>query len=98
VRQGTVIAAYSSPDNRPQIPFWPLLFANVTLRLLGSDDFPTEAKQQAAQDLTAVAAEKRLDFQIAPAYPLDRIAEAHEAVEVGARGGRVLVALQPLAG
>ncbi len=98
VRQGTVIAAYSSPDNRPQIPFWPLLFANVTLRLLGSDDFPTEAKQQAAQDLTVVASERRLDFPIAPAYPLDQIAEAHEAVEAGARVGRVLVALQPLAG
>jgi hypothetical protein len=45
-----------------------------------------------------VAAERRLDFQITPAYPLDQIAEAHEAVEAGARGGRVLVALQPLAG
>jgi hypothetical protein len=33
-----------------------------------------------------------------PAYPLDQIAEAHEAVEAGSRGGRVLVALQPLAG
>jgi NADPH2:quinone reductase len=93
VRQGTVIAAYSSPDDRPHIPFWPLLFANVILRLLGSDDFPTEAKQQAAHDLTALAAEGRLDIQIAPAYPLDRIAEAHEAVDAGARGGRVLVAL-----
>jgi NADPH2:quinone reductase len=92
-RQGTVIAAYSSPDDRPQIPFWPLLFANVTLRLLGSDDFPQEAKQQAAQDLTALAAEGWLDFQIAPAYPLDRIGEAHEAVEAGARGGRVLLTL-----
>jgi NADPH:quinone reductase len=93
VRQGTVIAVYSSPDDRPQIPFWPLLFANVTLRLLGSDDFPREAKQQAAEDLTALAAEGRLDLQIAPAYPLDRIAEAHEAVEAGSRGGRVLIAL-----
>jgi NADPH2:quinone reductase len=40
VRQGTVIAAYSSPDNRPQVPFWPLLFANVTLRLLDSGRLP----------------------------------------------------------
>ena len=59
---------------------------------------PDGAKQQAAQDLTVVAAARRLDFPIAPAYPFDQIAEAHEAVEAGARGGRVLVALQPLAG
>jgi NADPH:quinone reductase len=93
VRQGAVIAAYASSEDRPQIPFWPLLFANVTLRLLGSDDFPTEAKQHAAQDLTAVAAEKRLNLRIAPTYPIDRIAEAHGAVEAGARDGRVLIAL-----
>jgi NADPH:quinone reductase-like Zn-dependent oxidoreductase len=24
---------------RPEIPFWTMLFANVTIRLLGSDDF-----------------------------------------------------------
>ncbi len=51
-----VIAAYATRADRPELPFWPLLFANVTLRLLGSDDFPVEAKQQAARDLTAVAA------------------------------------------
>jgi NADPH2:quinone reductase len=33
-----------------------MLFANVTIRLFGSDDFPTEAKQQAARDLTSAAA------------------------------------------
>lgn len=36
--------AYSSPADRPALPFWPLLFSNVSLRLLGSDDFRTEAK------------------------------------------------------
>jgi NADPH2:quinone reductase len=93
VRQGAIIAAYSSPDERPQIPFWPLLFANVTLRLLGSDDFPAEAKDQAARDLSAVAAEGLLSVRIAPPYPLDRVADAHEAVEAGSPDGRVLVAL-----
>ena len=32
-----------------------MLFANVTLRLLGSDDFSAEAKQQAGIDLTEAA-------------------------------------------
>jgi NADPH:quinone reductase len=40
VRNGTVLAAYASPKDRPELPFWPMLFANVTIRLLGSDDFP----------------------------------------------------------
>ena len=51
-----VIAAYATRADSPEIPFWPMLFANVTLRLLGSDDFPAEAKQQAARDLTGTAA------------------------------------------
>ena len=51
-RNGAVIAAYATRRDRPEIPFWPLLFDNVTLRLLGSDDFPAEAKRQAARDLT----------------------------------------------
>jgi NADPH2:quinone reductase len=41
VRNGAVLAAYASPKDRPELPFWPLLFANVTIRLLGSDDFPS---------------------------------------------------------
>jgi NADPH2:quinone reductase len=91
VAQGAVVAAYSSPGERPALPFWPLLFANVTLRLLGSDDFPSEAKAAAARDLTAAAA-NGLRVTFARTYDLDRVADAHAAVESGA-GGRVLLAI-----
>ena len=53
-----VIAAYATRDPRPSFDFWPMLFANLTIRLLGSDDFPPAAKQQAAADLTAAAARR----------------------------------------
>jgi NADPH2:quinone reductase len=85
-----VIAAYGSPDERPAIPFWPLLFDNVTLRLLGSDDFPPEAQSRACGDLTDAVAAGRLRVPLAPAYPLAEIAAAHEAVETGSRG-RILL-------
>ena len=94
VAEHAVIAAYSSPDERPRLPFWPLLFANVTLRLLGSDDFPPEAKQQAAQDLTRAAVEGKVRVRSGNVYPLDEIAAAHLAVEAGAPGGRVLLRLR----
>jgi NADPH:quinone reductase len=92
VANEAVIAAYASPDDRPALPFWPLLFANVTLRLLGSDDFPASAKQQAIGDLLAAADAGALHVRTAPAFPLEEIALAHEAVEHGAPDGRVLVA------
>jgi NADPH2:quinone reductase len=90
--QGATVAAYSTSAEQTSIPFWPLLFQNVTLRLLGSDDFPTAAKQQAATDLTALAA-SGLSIPIAEPYPLKDIAAAHDAVAAGARNGRVLLAL-----
>jgi hypothetical protein len=43
------IAAYASRQDRPTFPFWPMLFNNTTIRLLGSDDFPSEAKEQGPQ-------------------------------------------------
>src|SRR5205085_6861347 len=52
---GGVIAAYATRLDRPDFPFWPMLFANLTIRLLGSDDFPPAAKRQAAVDLTTAA-------------------------------------------
>ena len=90
-RNGTVIAAYATRLDRTEVPFWPLLFNNVTLRLLGSDDFPVEANELAAGDLTAAAAEGAVRTTIADPFPLDRIAAAHDAVDAGARAGRVLV-------
>ena len=88
-----VIASYGSPQERPDLPYWPLAFQNVTVRLLGSDDFPAEAKRQAARDLTAAAAAGALTIRVAEPYPLDRIADAHRAVEAGAPDGRVLLKL-----
>ena len=82
---GTVIAAYATRDDRPDLPFWPLLFNNVTIRLLGSDDFPTAAKQQAAADLTTAARDGALPVTIGKPLPLERTADAHDQVDAGTR-------------
>ena len=87
-----VIAAYATRRDRPDLPFWPMLFANLTIRLLGSDDFPHEAKRQAADDLTTAARQGALSIPTGELLPLDRIAEAHERVEAGARK-RVLLSI-----
>src|SRR3954447_5026690 len=89
---GAVIAAYATRDPRPAFDFWPMLFANLTIQLLGSDDFPVAAKRQAAADLTAAAQEHALRIATDTPLPLDRIAEAHDRVDEGARR-RVLLAI-----
>jgi NADPH2:quinone reductase len=87
-----VIAAYATRRDRPDFPFWPLLFGNVTIRLLGSDDFPPAAKVRAAADLTAAARDGALSIAIGVPLPLDRAAEAHDRVDSGVRE-RVLLAV-----
>src|SRR3954467_2190057 len=87
-----VIAAYATRRDRPDFPFWPMLFANLTIRLLGSDDFPPAAKRQAAADLTSAASDGALRIPIGDPLPLERIAEAHDRVDAGARE-RVLLAI-----
>jgi NADPH2:quinone reductase len=69
-----------------------MLFANVTIRLLGSDDFPGDAKRQAATDLTAAARAGALSARIADPLPLDQIASAHERVDAGTRE-RILLSI-----
>ena len=69
-----------------------MLFANLTIRLLGSDDFPSAAKHQAAAELTVAAHQGALRIPIDDAMPLDRIAEAHDRVDAGTRR-RVVLAI-----
>jgi NADPH:quinone reductase len=92
VKNNSVIAAYATRRDRPDFPFWPMLFENVKIRLLGSDDFPVEAKRQAAADLTIAAHEGALSIAIAAPLPLERTAEAHDRVDAGSRE-RVLVTI-----
>jgi len=87
----TVVAAYATRQDRPGFPFWPMLFNNVTIRLLGSDDFPAAARQQAAADLTAAARGGALSIPI-DVLPLEQVAEAHDRVDQGARS-RILLAI-----
>ncbi len=91
--QGGVLAVYASPDAEPKLPLWPLLFNNVTIRLLGSDDFPEAAKQQAVTDITSCLEASALRAEIAQRFPLADIAAAHLAVERPQGPGRVLLSL-----
>lgn len=93
LRYGGEIATYATGDPEPQVPFWPLGFKNVTVRFLSNDDFPEEANQHAARDLTAALADGTLHYPVRARYPLDRIAEAHEDVEHGSGTTRVILEL-----
>jgi NADPH2:quinone reductase len=94
LRLGGSIAAYATGNPAPAIPFWPLLFKNVRLFLLGSDDFPAEARLAAARALNDALEADWPGFEVGARFPLESIAEAHAAVEGGRVSGRVVLRLR----
>jgi len=90
---GGSIAAYATDVDEPSIPFWPLVFKNIRVFFLGSDDFPLEAKAAAARALNEALQAGWEGFEIAERIPLSDIATAHEHVESPSRSGRVIVVL-----
>ncbi len=91
--QGGSLATYATGDPAPSIPFWPLVFKNIRLFFLGSDDFPVEAKATAAAELNEALDGGWPGLEIAERFPLNSIAEAHELVERGRGSGRVVVSV-----
>lgn len=93
LKLGGSIASYATDNAMPKIPFWQMVFKNVRVFFLGSDDFPKEAKQQAARDLNAALEAGWSGFEIGERIPLPDIAHAHELVERAVRPGRIVVVL-----
>jgi NADPH:quinone reductase len=91
LNQGGSIATYATDNATPKIPFWLLVFKNIRVFFLGSDDFPAEAKSLAARDINAALEAGWPGFEIAERIPLAEIARAHELVEHPVRRGRVVV-------
>lgn len=85
------IASYATDNSAPKVPVWQMIFKNIRLFFLGSDDFPKEAKLQAVRDLNGALDEGWTGFEIGERIGLADIARAHELAEHPVRRGRVVV-------
>lgn len=95
LRQHGSMAAYATGDGEPRIPFWPLVFKNIRLHFLGSDDFLPEQKSEAALALNGALEGAWTGFEISQVVPLLDIAKAHQMVEDRVAPGRVVLRIQP---
>jgi NADPH2:quinone reductase len=77
----------------PLLPFYPLMFKAITLRLVLVYILTPEARRRSIGNLTAALEAGALTHPIAGRFPLDEIARAHEAVEAGTKLGQILVSI-----
>ncbi|WP_394621391.1 NADPH:quinone reductase [Lentzea sp. JNUCC 0626] len=87
------IATYATSDPEAPLPYWLLAFKNITVQYLSNDDFPEEANDHAARDLTAALAAGDLHYPIAERFTLDQTADAQDAAERTGAAGRVIITL-----
>ena len=89
-----VIATYaSSAVMEPKLPFYPMMFQGITLRMVLVYILPEAARRQSIQDINQALGQGALVHAIAETYPLDRIAAAHQAVESGKAIGNIVVTI-----
>jgi NADPH:quinone reductase len=89
-----VIASYaSSAVMEPKLPFYPMMFQGITLRMVLVYILPEAARRQSIQDINQALVQGALVHAIAETFPLEKIAAAHQAVESGKAIGNVVVTI-----
>lgn len=92
IRTGGTIATYASTAvPEPKLPFYRMMFMDLTVRMVLVYEMPEEAKHRAIADIADWVAASRLAHRVARVLPLEDIAEAHELVESGAVRGAVVL-------
>lgn len=92
IRVGGTIATYSStvvPD--PTLPFFQMMYKDLTVRFVIVYAMPESAKQFAIADIEKALDADQLQHRIATRVPLDGIAGANELVEDGSIRGCVVL-------
>lgn len=84
IRMGGVIATYASAiQPRPAVPFYDLMYKDVTVRTVIVYGMPESAKDHAVADIDRALSKQRLIHRIAERMPLDEIVRGNELVESG---------------
>ena len=90
---GTIAAYGSAGDPAPQLPFMPMMFKDLTLRMVLVYILTPQARREALEGVTALLESGLLTHSVAASYPLDQIVTAHERVEQADKMGSVVVTI-----
>ncbi len=94
LKVGGVIATYSSTQvPEPQLPFFQMMYKDLTVRMIIVYAMPESAKQQAIADIGSALSSGTLQHRIAESIPLAEIARSNEIVEQGSIRGAVILTI-----
>jgi NADPH2:quinone reductase len=92
IKTGGSIATYASMTQpQPVLPFYQIMPKNLTLLWVLVYDMSAQAMVEAARDVNAWLSEGKAVHQIAASFSLERLVDAHLAVESGREIGKVVV-------
>ena len=94
LRIGGTIATYASVQvPEPKLPFFQMMYKDLTIRMIIVYAMPDGAKDHAVADITNALREEELQHRIAWALPLGEIAKGNEIVEEGTCRGAVILTI-----
>ncbi len=93
LKQGGTLATYATNDAAPKLPFWPMVFQNIQVNFLGSDDLLPAQKTAAAAALNAALEAGWTGFVIGERVPLAEVARAQDLCDHPERPGRVVITI-----
>ena len=94
LRIGGTIATYASTNvPEPRLPFFQMMYKDITVRMVIVYAMPEAAKQQAVTDIDKALSTSALQHRIAHTLPLEDIARSNEIVEQGAIRGAVILTI-----
>lgn len=95
LKVGGVIATYgSSQVPEPRLPFYRMMYKDLTIRTIIVYAMPESAKQQAIVDIDIALREEALHHRIAETMPLADVVRSNELIEQGNIRGAVVLAIE----
>ncbi|NKB77284.1 MAG: zinc-binding dehydrogenase [Gammaproteobacteria bacterium] len=91
---GTIATYSSSHDPKPVLPFYPMMFNNISVQMVLVYNMSDEAKNHAIEDIYRALKKKQLTHRIARTFPLVDIADAHQSIESNSADGCVVVEIK----
>ena len=90
---GTIATYASVQVPEPRLPFFQMMYKDLTIHMIIVYAMPDSAKDHAIADISKALADGWLQCRIAETWPLDEIARGNEIVEQGACRGAVILTI-----